>query len=174
MGALQKNILEHISLMAQEQVQLEFSAQLMQMQQLQQVAPTNPQAAQQLQQTQQMVEARKAVLIAEMTEEFMQEEKRITSQFDHDPLLKLKAREVDLRAMDQQRKKEYDEARVGIDQAKLVQAKEISDEKLDQNEDLAHLRADTTMDKAALAADVKLTSDMMKRKDVKTLKGPKS
>ena len=174
MGALQKNILEHISLMAQEQIQLEFSQQLIQMKQLQQAAPMNPQAAQQLQQIQQTLEARKAVLIAEMTEEFMKEEKKITSQFDHDPLLKLKSREIDLRAMDQQRKKEYDEARVDIDQAKLVQAKEISDEKLEQNEELAELRSDTTMDKALLSADVKLTSDRMKRKDVKTLKGPKS
>ena len=173
MGALQKNILEHISLMAMEQIQVEFSQEMMMLQQLQQQAPMNPQAAQQLQQLQQTIEARKAVLIAEMTEEFMQEEKRITSQFDHDPLLKLKAREVDLRAMDQHRKKEYDEARVGIDQAKLVQAKDIADEKLEQNEDLAELRADTTMDKAYLSAGVKLKSDAMKRKDVKTLKGPK-
>ena len=145
----------------------------MQLQQLQQQAPTNPQAAQQLQQLQQMIEARKAVLIAEMTEDFMKEEKKITSQFDHDPLLKLKSREVDLRAMDQQRKKEYDEARVDIDQAKLVQAKDISDEKLEQNEELAELRADTTMDKAYLSAGVKLKSDAIKRKDVETLKGPK-
>ena len=173
MGALQKNILEHISLMAQEQIQIEFSQEMMMVQQLQHQAPMNPQAAQQLQQIQQTIEARKAVLIAEMTEEFMQEEKRITSQFDHDPLLKLKAREVDLRAMDQHRKKEYDEARVGIDQAKLVQAKDIADEKLEQNEELAELRADTTMDKAYLSAGVKLKSDAMKRKDVKTLKGPK-
>ena len=173
MGALQKNILEHISLMAMEQIQVEFSQEMMILQQLQQQAPMNPQAAQQLQQLQQTIEARKAVLIAEMTEEFMQEEKRITSQFDHDPLLKLKAREVDLKAMDQHRKKEYDEARVGIDQAKLVQAKDIADDKLDQNEDLAELRADTTMDKAYLSAGVKLKSDAMKRKDVKTLKGPK-
>ena len=173
MGALQKNILEHISLMAMEQIQVEFSQEMMQLQQLQQQAPMNPQAAQQLQQIQQTIEARKAVLIAEMTEEFMKEEKKITSQFDHDPLLKLKSREVDLRAMDQQRKKEYDEARVDIDQAKLVQAKDISDEKLEQNEELAELRADTTMDKAYLSAGVKLKSDTMKRKDVKTLKGPK-
>jgi hypothetical protein len=144
---------------------------MMQLQQLQQQAPMNPQAAQQLQQLQQTIEGRKAVLIAEMTEEFMKEEKQITSQFDHDPLLKLKSREVDLRAMDQQRKKEYDEARVNIDQAKLVQAKDISDEKLEQNEELAELRADTTMDKAYLQAGVKLKSDDMKRKDVKTLKG---
>ena len=173
MGALQKNILEHISLMAMEQIQVEFSQEMMQLQQLQQLAPSNPQAAQQLQQLQQTIEARKAVLIAEMTEDFMKEEKNITSQFDHDPLLKLKAREVDLKAMDQHRKKEYDEARVNIDQAKLVQAKDISDEKLEQNEELAELRADTTMDKAYLSAGVKLKSDAIKRKDVKTLKGPK-
>ena len=35
MAALQKNILEHISLMAQEQVELEFAEQLQQIQQLQ-------------------------------------------------------------------------------------------------------------------------------------------
>ena len=105
-----------------------------------------------------------------MTEEFMKEEKQITSQFDHDPLLKLKSREIDLRAMDQQRKKEYDEARVDIDQAKLVQAKDIAEDKLEQNEELAELRADTTMDKAYLAAGTKLTSDTMKRKDVKNIK----
>ena len=46
------------------------------------------------------------MLIAEMTEEFMKEEKKITSQFDSDPLLKLKAREVDLRAMENERKKD--------------------------------------------------------------------
>ena len=173
MGALQKNILEHISLMAMEQIQVEFSQEMMMLQQLQQQAPMNPQAAQQLQQIQQKIEARKAVLIAEMTEEFMKEEKNITSQFDHDPLLKLKSREVDLRAMDQQRKKEYDEARVDIDQAKLVQAKDIAEDKLEQNEELAELRADTTMDKAYLSAGVKLKSDAIKRKDVKTLKGPR-
>ena len=33
----------------------------------------------------QNIEARKAVLIAEMTGDFMKEEKEITSQFDSDP-----------------------------------------------------------------------------------------
>jgi hypothetical protein len=49
MASIQKNILEHISIMAQEQVQIEFREQMMQMQMLQQQAPTNPQAAQLLQ-----------------------------------------------------------------------------------------------------------------------------
>ena len=110
MAAIQKNILEHISIMAQEQVQLEFREQIMQLQMIQQQAAVNPQAAQMLQQMTQEIESRKAVLIAEMTADFMAEEKKITSQFDSDPLLKLKAREVDLRAMENERKRDNDEA----------------------------------------------------------------
>ena len=158
MAALQKNILEHISLMAQEQVQLEFREQLMQMQQMAQQAAANPQLQQQLEQMGQQVEARKAVLIAEMTQDFMEEERKITSQFDHDPLLKLKSREVDLRAEENYRKKRYDEAKSDLDRAKLVQGKEIHEDKIDQNEELAEMRDETTMDKALLAADVKLAT----------------
>jgi cell division FtsZ-interacting protein ZapD len=72
MAAIQKNILEHISIMAQEQVQLEFREQLMEMQMMQQQAVNNPQIQQQLQQMTQQVEARKAMLIAEMTDDFME------------------------------------------------------------------------------------------------------
>ena len=96
--------------MAQEQVQLEFREQLQQMVMMQQQAAMNPQVAQQLQALTNQIESRKSVLIAEMTEDFMKEEKQITSQFDNDPLLKLKSREVDFRAMEDERKKMSDEA----------------------------------------------------------------
>ena len=148
MGAIQKNILEHISLMAQEQIQLEFRDELTRLAALQQTAPVDPRAAQELQVITQRIESRKSVLIAEMTEEFMKEEKKITSQFDSDPLLKLKAREVDLRAMENERKKEADKAKVENDRAKLMQAADIADEKLDQNEKLAKLRAGVSLAKA--------------------------
>ena len=46
------------------------------------------------------IEARKAQLIADMMEEFMMEEKKITSQFDNDPIAKLRARELDLQAQE--------------------------------------------------------------------------
>ena len=147
MAAIQKNILEHISIMAQEQVQLEFREQMQQMMMLQQQAATNPQAQQQLQQITQAVEARKAALIAEMTEEYMKEEKEITSQFDSDPLLKLKSREVDLRAMENERKKMADEANQDLQRSKLMQAQEIAEDKLEQNEDLAKLRAGVSLAK---------------------------
>jgi len=174
MASLQKNILEHISLMAQEQVQLEFREQLKQMQILQQQAPNNPQAANDLQVITNAVEARKAVLIAEMMEEFMKEEKEITSQFDHDPLLKLKSREVDLRAMENQRKKEYDDEKINLDKSKLLQDRDLTEDKMEQDEELAEMRDETSLEKAYLSADVKLYNDKMKRRDVKTLKGQRS
>jgi hypothetical protein len=173
-AALEKNIMEHISLMAQEQVQLEFPQEMQMLPQLQQMAVQNPQAQQQLQQISQKIEARKALLIADMTEDFMKEEKQITSQFDHDPLLKLKQREVDLKAMEAERKVKEDEARINLDRAKMVQAKDINDKKLEQNEDLAQLRADTAIEKSMMSADVKLTSDAMKARDVNVLKGLKN
>ena len=157
MGAIQKNILEHISLMSQEQVQLEFREQIKEMQMMQQQAQANPQVQAQMQQMQIQIEARKAVLIAEMTEDFMKEEKKITSQFDSDPLLKLKSREVDLRAMENQRKKDADEAKTELDRAKLVQAKDLTEDKLEQNEDLANLRADTSIEKQMLSNSFKNT-----------------
>src|SRR5210317_47113 len=150
MASIQKNILEHISIMAQEQVQIEFREQMMQMQVLQQQAPTNPQSAQLLQQIMQTIEARKAVLIAEMTEDFMKEENKITSQFDSDPLLKLKSREVDLRAMENERKKEKDQAQQELARARLLQSKDLAEDKLEQNEDLAKLRAGVSLAKSGV------------------------
>ena len=150
MAAIQKNILEHISLMAQEQVQLEFREQMLQMQQLQMQAAMNPQVGQQLQALSNEIEARKSVLIAEMTEEFMKEEKKITSQFDTDPLLKLKAREVDLRAMENERKRDNDEAQIDLARARLMQQGEIAEDKMEQNEDLAKLRAGVSLAKTGV------------------------
>jgi hypothetical protein len=150
MAAIQKNILEHISLMAQEQVQLEFREQMQEMMLMQQQAAMNPMVQQQLQMLTNQVEARKSILIAEMTEEFMKEEKKITSQFDNDPLLKLKSREVDLRAMENERKKDYDKAQNNLAKARLMQSGDNFDEKLEQNEDLAKLRAGVSLAKSGV------------------------
>jgi len=145
MASIQKNILEHISLMAQEQVELEFAEQLQQIQVLQVQAQQDPMAQQQLQKFSQDIEARKAVLVAELTADFAKEEKEITSQFDNDPLLKLKSREVDLRAMENERKKQADQEKADLDRAKLVQARELAEDKMEQNEDLAKLRAGVSL-----------------------------
>jgi hypothetical protein len=123
---------------------------MMQMQQMQMQAVMDPMMQQQLQSLTNEIESRKAVLIAEMTEDFMREEKKITSQFDSDPLLKLKSREVDLRAMENERKKDNDEAQIDLARARLMQQGENFDEKLEQNEDLAKLRAGVSLAKTGV------------------------
>jgi hypothetical protein len=156
MASLEKNIFEHISLMAQEQTEMEMAQEIQQIQQIQQQAQANPAMAQnpqvqmQLKQFSDKFEARKAVLIAEMTEEFMKEEKDITSQFDNDPLAKLKARELDLRAAENQRRKEYENKRIDLDRMKAVMNQQNQDNKLEQNEELAEMRAETSIEKTLL------------------------
>jgi len=157
-AALEKNCLEHISLMAQEQIELEFREELqqlkqaqMQMQQNPQAMQQNPQIQQQMQLTQQKIEARKAVLIAEMMEDFMKEEKKVTSQFDHDPIAKLRARELDIRAKDNEAKRNEAEQRLNLENMKAMMNQDIQETKIDQNEELAELRADTSIEKQEMA-----------------------
>jgi hypothetical protein len=169
MASLEKNIFEHISIMAQEQIELEYKNELQQMQQIQMMMQQNPQMAQQLQmqlmQLQQGVESRKATLIAEMMEEFMNEEKKITSQFDNDPIAKLRSRELDLRAMENDRKEREAKERMDLDKMKTMMNQQNQDEKLDQNEELAKLRADTSIEKTILSKTIPSADSMMKNSE---------
>ena len=63
--------------------------------------------------------------------------------------------------------------RKNIENAKLVSREGIEDEKLEQNEDLAILRAETSLTKQHMSDVVKMDIADKKRKDVKTLKGPR-
>ena len=164
-ASLEKNIFEHISLMAQEQSEIEFRDELAQLQQMQQAAQMNPQVAQQTQIQIQMlsekIESRKAVLIAEMMEEFLQQEKKISGDFGNDPVAKLRARELDLRAMENARKEKEGEDRINLDRMRTMMNQENQDEKLEQNEELAKLRANTSIEKTILSKTLPKADDMM-------------
>ena len=167
MMSLQKNILEHISLMAQEQIQLEYVEELKELQMIQQqMAPMmqnpqamqnaqqNPQAAQMKQRVQQltsMMEARKAILIAEMTAEYAKEEDKISSEVGGDPLLKLKSRELDIKAKADQDRNTNNESRLDLDKMRAMMDDQQHDEKLEQNEELAGLRAGVSIAKQEMA-----------------------
>ena len=158
MGALQKNILERISLMAQEQIQMEFREEIQKAQQMQQAIQANPQNQQLIQEATQLtntVNARKAVLIAEMTKDYMNEEEQLTGGLGGDPLIKLKAREVDLRAQENKRKEDEGQERINIDKMKAMMNQSQHEDKLEQNEDLAELRADTSITKQIMADESK-------------------
>ena len=134
-------------MMAQEQLEVEMREEIAQLTQLQQqlqanpMMQQNPQVQQQLMQMSMALESRKAKLIAEMMQEFMEEENKIMGQFGNDPIAKLKARELDLRAMDNEKKREQDQEKINLDKSKQLMGQEQFDEKLEQNEDLAELKS---------------------------------
>jgi hypothetical protein len=152
--------------MSQEQIELEYRDELVQLQQMQMQAQQNPAMAQQIQmqvmQMQQKIEARKAELISEMMEEFMKEEQKITSQFDNDPIAKLRARELDLRAQENARKEKESNERMDLDKMKAMMNQQNQDEKLEQNEELANLRADTSIEKTILSKTIPSADSMLK------------
>ena len=167
--SLQKNILEHISFMAQEQIQLEFVEEIQEMQMIQQqMAPMmqnpmmmqqNPQAMQMQQRVQQLtqtIESRKAKLIAEMMIDYAKEEDKISSEVGGDPLLKLKSRELDIKAKNDQEQAMNREARLDLDTMKAMMNDQQHDEKLEQNEDLAGLRAGVSLAKQTMSDQSKI------------------
>ena len=178
-AALEKNIFEHISLMAQEQLELEFATELQQITQLQQAMQINPQLQQDPQVQQQILtvttqmESRKSKLIAEMMREFRQEEQEIMGAFGNDPIAQLKARELDLRALNESMKREQDQEKINLDRSKQLMGQQQFDEKLEQNEELANLRASTSLTKQAMSQTAKMQNDLFKMADVEILKGPK-
>jgi hypothetical protein len=179
MATLEKNIFEHISLMAQEQLEVEFRDEIQKLMQMQQMAQQNPQMQQdpqfqqQIMQMSMALESRKAKLIAESTEEFRDEEAKITGEYGGDPIAKLKARELDLKAMDNNVRQEQDQEKINMEKSKNLMGQQQFDEKMDQNEELAELRADTSLTKTQMGIDSKMQQDRMKQMDVRILKGPR-
>jgi len=171
MAAMEKNIFEHISLMSQEQIELEFPTELQQLAQMNQMAQNNPQIAQQAQQISQKIESRKAVLIAEMMEEFLKEEREVTSGFGDDPIAKLRARELDLRAADNERKRKEGEERINLDRMKAMMNQREHEDKLDQNADLAKMRAETSIEKTILSKSIPNVDKMIPSVEIEKYEG---
>jgi|TARA_R110000772_G_scaffold39179_1_gene92246 hypothetical protein len=154
---LEKNIFEHISLMALEQIEMEFQKEIVEMQQMAQNPQMmqNPQTKQMMQQMSLKIESRKAVLIAEMMEEYLKEQKEILGDFSNDPIAQLRARELDLRAADNARKEEEGQERLNLDKMRAMMNQQNQENKLEQNEDLAELRAATSLTKQVMSTDSK-------------------
>ena len=164
LARLQQNCMEHINLMASEQVQIEFVEELQQMQQIQlqmqamiqQMGPQaqqNPQFVQfqrQLEATQVAIESRKSILISEFTEDYAQAEKQVLNQIENDPVLKLKDRDLDLKAREEQRKEEEGQQKANMDMMKLMQNKDLAEDKLEQDDKHAKLRASISLAKQGI------------------------
>jgi hypothetical protein len=161
---LQQNCLEHINLMASEQVEVEFAEEFAQMQQIQQQmqalgqqlgpqAQENPQVKQMQQQMQQMqiaIEGRKSIIIAEFMEDYAKAEQEVLNQIENDPLLKLKDREVDLKAREEQRKEDEGEEKINLERLKMLQNRDLTEQKISENDKHQKLRASVSLAKSGI------------------------
>ena len=73
--------------------------------------------------------------------------RKVLNPLDSDPLVKLKSREIDLRAEEEMRKREEAETKANMDALRLLQSREIASEKLEQDDEHAKLRASISLAK---------------------------
>ena len=115
-----------------------------------QMMQQNPQMMQMQQQIQQLttkLESRKAILVSETMAEYLEEEKKVLNQIDNDPLLRLKSDEVQLRAQENERKQKEDADQLNLDKARLLQARELAEDKMELNDKHQKLRASVSLAK---------------------------
>ncbi len=162
---LQQNCMEHVNLMAAEQVEVEFVEEMQQMQQMSQMmqqmiqqqgpeAQKSPQFMQMQRQGEQMkvaIEARKSQLIADFMKDYADAEKEILNQVENDPVLKLKDREIDLKARDQQNQEEQAENKLNLERAKMLQQRDLTEQKIEENDKHQKLRASVSLAKSGIS-----------------------
>ena len=116
------------------------------MQQMQQ-SPEMQQMQQEIKKTTEAIEARKAQLVSETMAEYLEEEKKVLNQIDNDPLLRLKNDEVQLKAKEEERKREEGEQKGERDSLKIIQGQQQFEDKLEQDDEHAKLRASVSLAK---------------------------
>jgi len=105
------------------------------------------QAMQMGQQPQQMdIEARVAELIAQYTEEVMSV-LLPPPEGQSDPLVQLRSKELDIKAMDMERKADEFASKQAFEEKREGERQAITREKIDSQEDIAMLRADVNLER---------------------------
>ena len=140
---LQAHVMEHISLLAREEVEAK-NQQIIE-QEAQRYGGKLPPELQQ--QFQEQLEIQVADRISDLIGEMFVEEQEAMAGQGQDPLIGLKQQELQLKAQDIQRKAQNDQQKIELDAAKLDQSAKIAQDKIDSNEDIAQLRANVNIDK---------------------------
>ena len=134
---LQGHLMEHVSL----QVKQEVLAMFQQNQSMAQLQQTDEEAFSI------EFEAEVARRIAQKVQELVTMEQQFQSQQNQDPLLALKTRELDLRAMDIQRKAQEEAAKMEFEANKFSAQQTLGEDKLNLNEELGKKRLELQEEK---------------------------
>jgi hypothetical protein len=136
-GLLQGHLMEHVSL----QVKQEVLAMFQQNQSMAQLQQTDEEAFSI------EFEAEVARRIAQKVQELVTMEQQFQSQQNQDPLLALKTRELDLKAMDIQRKAQEEAAKMEFEANKFSAQQTLGEDKLNLNEELGKKRLELQEEK---------------------------
>ena len=143
---LQSHLSEHIALKARQEVEMQMQQmqqQAMQVQQAIQMGQISPEMAPPMPQMGDP-ESMVAELIAQYTQEVMA---MLMPPDQEDPLVELRAKELDIKASDIQRKAEEFDQRLLFDVAREKTKEELAAEKIDSQEDIALLRAEVNRER---------------------------
>ena len=143
---LQSHLSEHIALKARQEVEMQMQQmqqQAMQVQQAIQMGQISPEMAPPMPQMGDP-ESMVAELIAQYTQEVMA---MLRPPDQEDPLVELRAKELDIKASDIQRKAEEFDQRLLFDVAREKTKEELAAEKIDSQEDIALLRAEVNRER---------------------------
>tara|TARA_R110000824_G_scaffold7871_1_gene35535 strand:- start:443 stop:2488 length:2046 start_codon:yes stop_codon:yes gene_type:complete len=173
---LQAHVSEHVALMAQKQVQEQFAQMEQDLQMRMQQAQMNPQEMQRLDGLSQQLMTDKtnaiANLEAQMTAQLAQDEEKRTAAEQADPLVKLKQREIDLRAAEAMMRQQEMQTKGTMEAEKL----DMERDKIEADTTIKLMDVAGTIDQEAaksalgqLKENVAITKEAMKNeKDVTT------
>ena len=150
MAILQSHISEHIALQARELIQQKFMEQMQQLQQAIQQVQSQEQEQElqmQIQQTQLQMEGEIAQAINEMTTQMITEEQESMENDQEAPLIRLKEQEIQLRAMEMQRKDQEIDKKLEVERERIATTDKIAQDRIDSQEDIAQLRANVNLSK---------------------------
>jgi uncharacterized membrane-anchored protein len=134
--ALQKHVMDHIALKSREQVMAQMGPQMQQMQG-QQMPP------QQFMQ----IEAMVADLISQGMQEVKQLSAQLSGQGQEDPLIALKAQDLEIKARKDQQDTSIDLQRLELDKQKNANTVSLGNKRIQSNEGIVDARIDAARER---------------------------
>ena len=149
---LQTHIFEHISLQAQAMAQQEMQQQPQEQSEMpetmgQAMPEDMPQAMGQAAPPvdPKMLANKVAEIEAKLISEYVEKEKQVLEADQKDPLVNLKAQEIQIKQQEAQQEAQNDQQRLKLDQQKLQEQTAIQQQRINSTEDIAQMRAKIAM-----------------------------
>ena len=131
---LNKHLMQHISLKAREAVEV-------------QIAQAEQQMGQQAQNVDELKVGQIAALEAQFLAEVQQMQAQMSGAGKPDPVISLKEKELQMRAMKDQADAQFDFSKLNLEQQKLAQKEKTDQARIQSQEDIAQLRANINLQK---------------------------